>query len=135
MIFTLSPIIQENLYNFIKKSEFDKLGVFEFSKEKNTYAYSLPSQIPARKKKQRKNKLMKLQQKISKKINENLIGKTIDCIVESIAQDNLVIARSYKDAPEIDGLVYIETAEMLAPGDIISAKITSANEYDLFAKI
>ena len=125
----------KNLYNFIEEMRFDKLGVFEFSKEKGTYAYSLKYQIPARIKKQRKNKLMKLQQKISKDINKKLIGSEIDVIVESLMEDGLVVARTYKDAPEVDGLIYIETEEILAPGDIIKAKITDSNEYDLFGNV
>ena len=125
----------QNLYDFIEEMRFDKLGVFEFSKEKGTYAYSLKDQIPARIKKQRKNKLMKLQQKISKDINKRLIGSEVDSIVESVMEDGLVVARTYKDAPEVDGLLYIETEEMLAPGDIIKVKITDSNEYDLLGKI
>lgn len=125
----------QNLYDFIEEMRFDKLGVFEFSKEKGTYAYSLKDQIPARVKKQRKNKLMKLQQNISKDINKKLIGSEVDSIVESVMEDGLVVARTYKDAPEVDGLLYIETEEMLSPGDIIKVKITDSNEYDLFGKI
>lgn len=125
----------QNLYDFIQEMRFDKLGVFEFSKEKGTYAYSLKGQIPARIKKQRKNKLMRLQQKISKDINKNLVGSQIDSIVESVTSEGLVVARTYKDAPEVDGLVYIETEEMLAPGDIVKVKITDSNEYDLFGKV
>lgn len=120
------------LYDFIEEVKIDKLGVFEFSKEKGTYAYDLPNQVQARVKKQRKNKLMKLQQKISKGINSSLIGKKIDCIVESIGEDGSVVARTYKDAPEVDGLIFISTEEILVPGDIIDVKVTASNEYDLF---
>lgn len=122
----------KDLYDFIEEVKFDKLGVFEFSKEKNTYAYTLPNQVLARVKKQRKNKLMKLQQKVSKEINQSMIGKIIDCIVETIGQDGSIVARTYKDAPEVDGLIFVESKEMLVPGDVIGVKVTSANEYDLF---
>ena len=91
-------------------------------------------QILAKVKKQRKNELMKLQQQVSKEINAKLIGKNIDCIVESINEDGAVVARSYKDAPEVDCLVFIETENPVLPGDIITVKITGANEYDLIAK-
>lgn len=123
-----------HLYNFIEEMKFDKVGVFEFSKEKGTYAYSLSDQVLAREKKQRKNKLMKLQQKISKEINKGIIGKTIDCIVETIGEDGSIVARTYKDAPEVDGLIFVSSEEMLVPGDVIGVKVTSANEYDLFGK-
>ena len=62
-----------------------------------------------------------------------MIGKKIDCIVETISQDGTVVARSYKDAPEVDGLVYINTTTPVLPGDIITVKITGAVEYDLIA--
>ena len=124
----------QELYDFIKEMKIDRLGVFEFSKEKNTKSYSLKPQILAKVKKQRKNELMKLQQSISKTINKKFIGKKIDCIVESINEDGAIVARSYKDAPEIDGLVFIESNVPVLPGDIITVTITSANEYDLIAK-
>lgn len=125
----------DDLYEFTKWAKFDKMGAFEFSKEKGTYAYSLDGQIPARVKKQRKNKLMKLQQQISLDVNKSFIGKKIPCIIESVANDGTVIARSYRDAPEVDGLVYIETEELPVPGDIEIAEITGCDEYDLYGRI
>jgi ribosomal protein S12 methylthiotransferase len=123
----------QELYDFIKTMKIDRLGVFEFSKEKNTKAYSMKPQILAKVKKQRRNALMKLQQTVSKELNEKLIGKKIDCIVENINEDGLAVARSYKDAPEVDGFVYINTKTSVIPGDIITVKITGAVEYDLTA--
>ena len=125
----------DDLYKFTEEMRFNKMGAFEFSREKETYAYSLPNQIPARVKKQRKNKLMKLQQKISLEINENFIGKTIPCIIEALSESSTVIARSYADAPEVDGLVYINTNKNPVPGDIEMVKITGCNEYDLFGEL
>ena len=125
----------DDLYKFTEEMRFNKMGAFEFSREKETYAYSLPNQIPARVKKQRKNKLMKLQQKISLEINENFIGKTIPCIIEALSENSTVIARSYADAPEVDGLVYINTDKNPVPGDIEMVKITGCNEYDLFGEL
>lgn len=124
----------EELYNFIKEMKIDKLGVFEFSKEKNTKAWKLKPQILSKVKKQRKKQLMELQQTISKEINNKLKGKEIDCIVEAINQDGDVIGRTYKDAPEVDGLVFIKTEQNVNPGDIIKVKITGAIEYDLIAE-
>ena len=125
----------EHLYDFVKWAKFDKMGAFEFSKEKNTYAYTLPNQVPARVKKQRKNKLMKLQKQISKQVNETFVGKEVSCIIESIASDGTVVARTFRDAPEVDGLVYIQTDEILVPGDIETVKITGCDDYDLFGVI
>lgn len=125
----------EHLYNFVKEAKFDRLGVFEFSKEKGTYAYSLKPQIPARVKKTRKNKILKLQKNISNSINKALLGATIPCIVEQIRDDGLVVLRSYKDAPDVDGLVYAKTDKILVPGDIWDVKITDFSDYDLFGEI
>ncbi len=123
----------EHLYNFVKKMKFERLGVFEYSREKNTYSYSLKPQIPARIKHSRKNKILKLQKEISKKNNLNFISKQIQCIIEEVHTDGMIVARSYADAPEVDGLVYIKTNEYLSPGQIIKAKITGADSYDLVA--
>ena len=125
----------EHLFEFIKDMRFDKMGVFEYSKEKNTIAYKLPHQVYAKDKKSRKNKLLRLQQRISREINEGFIGKEMPCIVEALTQDGQVIARSYRDAPEIDGLVYIDTQKQLIPGDIELVKITNADEYDLYGTV
>jgi len=122
----------QHLYEFIEKHRFDKLGVFEYSREKNTSSYSMKNQVPAKIKKPRRKELMQLQQGISKQINESFIGKSIPVIVESITSSGQIIGRSYRDAPEIDGLVYIETEQPLVPGDIWPVKIKAASEYDLF---
>ena len=124
-----------HLYEFVKAAKFDRLGVFEFSKEKDTYAYGLKPQIPARVKKARKNKVLKLQKEISNKINENLVGQRISCIVEQVMDDGNAILRSYKDAPDVDGLVYVKTTEILVPGDIWDVKVTGFSDYDLFGEI
>jgi len=125
----------EHLYNFIEKYKFDKLGVFEYSKEKNTDSYKIKGHVPAKIKKSRKKRLMELQQKISKKINVSLIGKEILSIIEILTSDGKIIGRTYRDAPEIDGLVFIETQKTVSPGDIVPVKITGASEYDLYGVV
>ena len=92
-------------------------------------------QIPARVKKTRKNKILKLQKNISNSINKALLGATIPCIVEQIRNDGLVVLRSYKDAPDVDGLVYAKTDKNLVPGDIWDVKVTDFSDYDLFGEI
>ena len=123
------------LYEFVKEMRFEKMGVFEYSREKNTVSYSMSEQVPAKIKKQRRNKLMKLQQKISKEINESYIGKTIPCIVEGYTDDGVILMRSQHDAPEIDGMVYASSAEQVVPGDIENVLIERVDEYDLFGTI
>ncbi len=125
----------EDLYNFIKDMKFDKMGVFEYSKEKGTISAKMKNQISAKIKKLRRNKLMELQQKISTEINKKYIGKILPCIIEGYTDDGLVIARSEYDAPETDGLVYINTKKQVIPGDIENVKIVSSSEYDLYGEI
>ncbi len=125
----------EHLYNFVEKYRFDKLGVFEYSKEKNTDSYGLKGHVSAKTGKFRKKEIMKLQQRISGEINESLIGREITSLVETVSSENQAIGRTYRDAPEVDGLVYIETDEVLNPGDIVNVRINRASEYDLYGSV
>ena len=125
----------EHLYRFVEKVRFDRLGVFTYSREKGTSSYSMKPQILKKVKKERQKRIMLLQQKISKEINESFVGKTIPCMIEYITSDGFIVARSQRDAAEIDGLVYIKSDKNVIPGDIENVLITSANEYDLFGKI
>ena len=124
----------EHLYNFVEKMRFDKVGVFEYCREKGTPSYSMKPQVLSKVKKERRKKIMQMQQVISKEINESFIGKILPCIVETVDARGHVVARSYRDAPEVDGYVYVKTDKPLIPGDIESVKIVSASEYDLFGE-
>lgn len=125
-----------HLYNFVRDIKFDKLGVFKYSKEENTFAASLGNQISPYIKTKRKKALMELQQKISLEINKSLIGKKIPSIIETITQENQIIGRTYRDAPEIDGQIYINnTDKILVPGDIVNVEVKKADEYDLWGEI
>lgn len=125
----------EHLYNFIKEMKFDRLGVFEYSREKGTSSYSMKPQITKKVKHERYKKIMELQQKISLDKNREKLGKELNCIIESFTEDKngkiYSVGRTEFDAPEIDGVVQIETNELLIPGDIEKVKITDFNEYDL----
>lgn len=125
----------EHLYNFIEKYKFDKLGIFEYSKEKDTDSYKLKGHVPAKIKKLRKKRLMELQQRISKEINVSLIGKEVLSLVEELTSDGKIVGRTYRDAPEIDGLIFIKTQKTIAPGDVVQVKITGASEYDLYGVV
>ena len=123
------------LYEFVKRTRFEKMGVFEYSREKNTVSYSMENQVPAKIKKQRHKKLMTLQKKISREVNEGYVGKTLPCIVEGFTDDGLVLMRSQYDAPEIDGMVDANSHDAIVPGDIVNVKINRADDYDLFGEI
>lgn len=122
----------EHLYNFVKKMRFDKMGVFKYSRERNTVSYDMEGQVSEKIKQKRFEKLMELQQRISKEINQSFIGKTIPCMIETIDNQGLITARSQRDAAEIDGLVYVSTQKPVIPGEIENILIKSADEYDLY---
>ena len=124
----------EHLYNFVEKMRFDKVGVFEYCREKGTPSYSMKPQVLSKIKKERRKKIMQMQQVISKEINESFVGKVLPCIVETVDSRGSVVARSYRDAPEVDGYVYVKTDKPLIPGDIEPVRIISASEYDLFGE-
>ena len=113
---------------------FDKVGVFEYCREKGTPSYSMKPQVLSKIKKERRKKIMQMQQVISKEINGSFVGKVLPCIVETVDSRGSVVARSYRDAPEVDGYVYVKTDKPLIPGDIEPVRIISASEYDLFGE-
>ena len=125
----------KQLVEFVKRVRFDRMGVFEYSREKNTVSYSMENQVPAKIKHERFKILMEIQQQISYEINQTYIGKTIPCIVESYTDDGVIVMRSEHDAPEIDGLVYATSKNQVVPGDIENVHITKADEYDLFGEV
>ena len=125
----------EHLCNFVRDMQFDKMGVFIYSREKGTPSYPMKPQVPKRIAEARWKKLMEIQQEISKERNRKFVGKLIPCIIECFSDDGEVIARTQYDAPEIDGVVNIKTDKLLVPGDIELVKIIEASEYDLIGEI
>ena len=125
----------EHLCNFVRDMKFDRMGVFTYSREKGTPSYKMPNRVPAKIAKQRYKKLMEIQQEISIERNKKFIGRTIPCIIECSSDEGEVIARTQYDAPEIDGVVNIQTDKMVVPGDIEMVKITGSSEYDLTGEI
>ena len=125
----------EHLKQFIKDMKFDRVGVFEYSREKGTPSYSMKPQIAKKVAHKRYKELMEIQQKISLDRNRSFIGKKIPCIIEAFSDNGDVVARSEYDAPEIDGVVTIKTNKKVVPGDIELIKIIDATEYDLIGKL
>ena len=129
----------EELNEFIKQIKFDKLGTFMYSKEDGTPAEKLPNQIHGNTKKARYNRIMKAQQEISKKLQNNKIGKTYEVLVEDMSFDGkYYIGRTMQDVPEIDGIVYIKNQTKKREEDIlnhfINCKVIDVNDYDLIAE-
>ncbi|MCS7009873.1 MAG: 30S ribosomal protein S12 methylthiotransferase RimO [Anaerolineales bacterium] len=118
----------QTLLDFVREMRFDRVGTFQFSYEEGTASAALGDPIPAEVKEERYQRLMELQQNISLQINQTFVGRKLDVLIEG-RKKNLLIGRSYRDAPEIDGLVFLEGKAGI--GEIIPAHITGAMAYDL----
>lgn len=127
----------EELYNFVKETKFDKLGAFTYSKEDGTPAARLKEQIHPMTKKSRYNKIMKLQQEISKENEKKQLGKELEILIEDITPDKkYYLGRSYMDVPGIDGIAYVEnTSKENLIGKYVKAKVVELKEYDMILKI
>ncbi len=125
----------EHLKQFIKDMKFDRVGVFEYSREKGTPSFDMKPRVPKKVSHKRFKELMEIQQSISLERNRSFIGKKIPCIIEAFSDNGEVVARSQFDAPEIDGIVNIKTNKPVVPGDIELVKIIDATEYDLVGEI
>ena len=121
------------LLKFVEEIGFDHLGVFTYSPEEDTAAYKLPDQIPQAVKLARQQELMELQGDISNRKNQTLVGNTLDVLIEGVDQtQGILIGRSYRDAPEIDGLVVASGNAKV--GEMVKVAIDSAGPYDLFGR-
>ena len=128
----------EELYNFVKEAKFDKLGVFMYSKEDGTPAEKMPNQIHGNTKKSRYNKIMSLQQGISKENLEKRVGKEYEVLIENKTFDNKYwIGRTKMDVPEMDGVVYIENKSNNKDliNQFLKCQITEVKDYDLIGTL
>jgi len=120
------------LVDFVKEARLDRVGAFVFSKEPGTPAYDLEGQLAPRVKRERYDKLMRTQQKISLAVNEGWVGREMDVLIED-SRDGWLVGRSHRDAPEIDGMVFVQGEAF--PGQIVRSRVTGAEEYDLYAEL
>ncbi len=128
--------MHEELMRFINEMEFDRLGAFAYSPEEGTPAESYPGQVDEETKLRWQEEIMELQQEISFDKNEELKGKECMAFIEGkVADENAYVGRTYRDAPDVDGYVFINTQETLMTGDFVKVKITGAYEYDLIGEI
>lgn len=127
----------EKLYNFVEEIKFDKLGVFMYSKEDGTPAEKLPNQIHGNTKKSRYNKIMSLQQEISRNNLEKRLGKEYEVLIEDTTFDKkYLVGRTIMDVPEMDGVVYIKnTLDKYLINKFVKCKIVDIIDYDLIAEI
>ena len=126
----------EELMEFVDEMEFDRLGVFTYSPEEDTPAATMPDQIEESVKEDRQAELMELQQEIAFDLAERMIGKEVIVMFEGkVADENVYVGRTYMDAPNVDGLIFVETNEELMSGDFAKVRITGALEYDLIGEL
>ena len=126
----------EELMEFVDEMEFDRLGVFTYSPEEDTPAADMPDQVPEEVKEERQAEIMELQQEIVFDQAEAMIGREVLVMIEGkVADENGYVGRTYKDAPNVDGLIFINTEAELMSGDFARVKVTGALEYDLIGEL
>ena len=126
----------EELMRFVDDCEFDRLGVFPYSAEEDTPAASMPDQIPEEVKEERRAELMELQQEIAFEKAEEMAGRELTVMIEGkVADENAYVGRTYKDAPGVDGYLFLNTDETLMSGDFSRVRVTGALEYDLIGEL
>ena len=126
----------EELKGFVDEMEFDRLGVFTYSPEEDTPAATMTEQIPEEVKEDRQAELMELQQEIAFDLAEDMVGREVLVMIEGkVADENAYVGRTYKDAPNVDGLIFINTDEELMSGDFARVRVTGALEYDLIGEL
>ena len=122
----------KELYRFVNETEFDRLGVFTYSAEEGTPAAEMPDQVPSETAIRRRDEIMELQQAVSFDLNESHVGEVLEVLIEGyLPEDRIYVGRTYRDAPGVDGLFFLEADKELMTGDIVKAKVTQALGYDL----
>ena len=126
----------EELYRFVNEMEFDRLGVFAYSAEEDTPAAAYPDQVPEEIRESRRDELMELQQEIAFENAEKMKERVLDVLIEGcVADENVCVGRTYRDAPDVDGLIFVNSAAPLLSGEFRRVRVTGAFEYDLTGEL
>ncbi len=126
----------EELLDFVDRMEFDRLGVFLYSQEEDTPAALMGGQIAEEVKQDRYAQLMELQQEIAFEAAHNMVGRVVDAMIEGrITEEDAYVARTYKDAPGVDGFLFVNARRELMTGDFVKVRVTASNEYDLIGEL
>lgn len=126
----------EELLQFVDELEFDRLGVFTYSQEEDTPAATMPDQIEEEIKLERQAEIMELQQAIAFEKAEEMVGKVLTVMIEGkISEEDAYVARTYRDAPNVDGYLFVNTSANLMTGDLVKVLVTDSNEYDLIGEL
>lgn len=123
------------LYEFVRDTRLDRVGVFTYSREEGTPAYHFKNQVDDEVKEYRRDKIMQLQSLISYELNKEKIGRTYEVLIEDIEEDGLYVGRTYMDSPDIDGVYYVKSGKKLEIGQFVKAKTIDCLEYDLIGEI
>ncbi|RYU97642.1 30S ribosomal protein S12 methylthiotransferase RimO [Emticicia agri] len=124
----------EEMYRFVEETRFERLGVFQYSHEENTHAYSMPDDVPAEVKQERNDLIMELQQGISQELNQEKIGKTFKVLFDR-KEGGHFIGRTEFDSPEVDNEVLVPASQYVRMGDFANIRITDATEFDLYGEV
>ena len=123
------------LKDFVKEMKFDRLGVFPYSAEEGTPAAKMKKQVPSFIKNRRKNIIMKMQQQIAFDKAEEMIGRKLEVLIEGkLPEEGVFIGRTYKDAPNVDGMIFVNSDRELVTGDVVTVGVTDFHEYDLIGE-
>lgn len=123
------------LKEFVKEMKFDRLGVFPYSAEEGTPAAKMKKQVPSFIKNRRKNIIMKMQQQIAFDKAEEMIGRKLEVLIEGkLPEEGVFIGRTYKDAPNVDGMIFVNSDRELVTGDVVTVGVTDFHEYDLIGE-
>ena len=126
----------EELMRFVDEMEFDRLGVFAYSAEEDTPAAGYPDQVPQEVKEDRRDEIMELQQEIAFEKAEDMKDRVLEVMIEGkVADENAFVGRTYKDAPNVDGLIFVNADVPLMSGDFCRVRVTGALEYDLIGEL
>lgn len=126
----------KELLEFVQEMKFDRLGAFTYSPEEGTKAAEMENQIPEEKKKLWQQEVMELQEEIIFEKNEDMVDRELYAFIEGkVADENAYVGRTYRDAPSIDGYIFVNTEETLMTGDFAKVKVTGAYEYDLIGEL
>lgn len=126
----------EELLDFVSEMKFDRLGCFAYSRQEGTPAATFSHQVPEEKKQLWIEEIMERQQQISSDKNREWIGKTMEVFVEGrIVEEDVYVARSYRDAPDVDGMVFVSSPRELISGEFVTVRITGSSEYDLIGEL
>ena len=122
--------------DFVNEMEFDRLGVFPYSQEEGTAAAEMPDQVSEEQKEAWRQEIMELQQEIAFARAEDMVGSVLTVMIEGkVADEDVYVARTYRDAPGVDGYLFVHTSAVLMTGDLVQARVTGCNEYDLVGEI